>query len=127
MVSLQASEFTDVPSKTSTFGFRMWDDYGSSWTGGFNRSQIPSNDLDLLAMAVRQAQLDESILAMLVATADCKNSIFINGKEYIWEVIAPILASGGMEAKDSTSIETPVTPTVDAPLISPTPSGIDPL
>jgi hypothetical protein len=101
MVSLQATEFTDMPTKLTTYGFRMWDDYGSSWVGGMKKDQVPSNDLDLLAMAVRQAQIDEAILAMLVAVADCKNSIFVNGKEYIWDVIAPILASGGKEVPEA--------------------------
>lgn len=101
MVSLQATEFTDTPTKQSTFGFRMWDGYGSSWVGGMSKDQVPKNDLDLLAMAVRQAQVDEAIMMMLVAVADCKNSIFVNGKEYIWEVIAPILASGGKEVPEA--------------------------
>lgn len=100
MVCLQATEFTDINTKDATYGFRIWDDYGASWVGGMQRSEIPTNDLDLLAMAVKQAKIDETILAMLVAVSDCKNSIFINGKEYLWEVIQPILASGGAEVPE---------------------------
>jgi hypothetical protein len=95
MIYIQATEFIDKGSNQSTFGFRVWDNYGASWAGGWGKSQIPSNDLDLLAMVVRQGKIDEAILAMLVAVSDCRNSAIINGKEYIWDAIEPILKSGG--------------------------------
>lgn len=107
MVCLQATEFTDINTKDVTYGFRMWDDFGASWVAGMKREEVPSNDLDLLARAVQQAQTDEAILAMLVAVSDCRNSIFINGKEYVWEVIQPILASGGAVAEATTADVTP--------------------
>ena len=103
MVCLQATEFTDINTKDVTYGFRMWDDYGASWVAGLALEEAKVNDLDLLARAVRQAQTDETILAMLVAVSDCKNSIFINGKEYIWEQIQPILASGGTNVPEGDS------------------------
>lgn len=97
MINIQATEFSDIPSKTVTYGFRAWDNQGASWVAGMQRSDIPTNDLELLAMVVRQAQTDDAIIQMLVATSDCRNSAIINGKEYTWDVIAPILASGGRE------------------------------
>jgi|SRR6185369_3283985 len=97
MIYVQATEFTDIPTKQVTYGFRAWDNHGSSWVAGMQRDQVPTNDLELLAMAVRQAQTDDAIIQMLVATSDCKNSAIINGKEYTWDQIQPILASGGKE------------------------------
>lgn len=99
MMFIQASEFKDISinSPDVNYGFRIWDDYGASHIIGMTKQQASVSDLNVLALVVKFAQHDETAMIMLVETRDAKNSININGKEYGWNVIEPIITSAGQE------------------------------
>jgi len=71
------------------WGWRIGDDYLTSYNDSFDEQEVPTDPLDLLAKAATEATTEEH--ALLEDLLNAGTGILINGSWHEFEEIAPVL------------------------------------
>lgn len=87
-VTIEPTKFIDVRSGEESFGYRIYDNYGSSYDNTLEF--IPDNDLELLKIVIENDNdVVQDILESLVKT---EGGLEIGNQHYSYEEIKPILS-----------------------------------
>lgn len=81
------TEFVNVKDGSKTFGYRVYDNYGSAYNNGLE--SIPDDDLEILLM-VRQDD-NEIISDMISFLVEEKRGLYIGDQYYEYEEIKHVL------------------------------------
>jgi len=87
-VTIQPTEFKNIGGNESTFGVRVYDDYGQSYDNTWGLlilKDMPKNDMEILKRVLDSD--DEVVKAMMDFVEENKNGIYIGDMWYDWDEI----------------------------------------
>lgn len=88
-VMLIPCKFVDTPSGDVSFGFRMVDDYGKTYSNNLDR-ELPDDDLEALEEVLTN-HMDETITGFLEYLSENECGITIRDVPYEWNEIKEIV------------------------------------
>lgn len=86
-ITLTRTKFTDIKSGQESYGYRIYDDYGSSYAM-FDKAQVPERDDDFLKVVSNGC--DEQVAEMIQYSLE--HGMYIDDLWYSSEKIEEILA-----------------------------------
>jgi len=91
-ITIQPTQFIDLRSGESSFGYRIYDEYSCVYNNILysNKEAVPSDDLDFLA-DIAKNPFNKEMREMLEFVVDYKQGIFIGDAWYEWKIIKDIM------------------------------------
>lgn len=79
-LNIVATEFRNRHSEESTYGFRIYDDYGQTYCNLLTEEEFKSDDLDLFQIVLEN--LDDTSRSMIDGVKELSEGVYINGSFY---------------------------------------------
>ena len=85
-IELKRTKFTNLADGYESFGYRIYDSYGSDYNNMLIESEIPKDDLDLIRLAKDEYSTDV-VASMFDHIEEMESEIFVDGEMYEWKDI----------------------------------------